>query len=807
MQKWTRVLYQPGIPLGENGERITACKKHIELSKEAAKEGMVLLKNEKNILPLAKGSRVALFGKASFDYVRGGGGSGEVTVSYARNLYEGFGLLKDRVSIFEELSEFYRDNVKAQYQAGRVPGMTIEPELPAELLKKARAYTDTAIISICRFSGEGWDRKSIVDTENKNLFISEEEMAKCSAEIFEDGDFCLTHAEQTMVNAVKTHFEKVIVVMNVGGMMDSSWFYDDNRIQSVLMAWQGGIEGGLAAAELLMGEGNPSGKLADTFAKKLEDYPSTVNFHESERFVDYTEDIYVGYRYFETIPDAADRVNYPFGFGLSYTEFDLDPGAAYEENGRIYVPIMVTNIGKMAGKEVVQAYFGAPQGKLGKPAKQLAAFRKTRLLQTGESQSMILSWDIDSMASYDDTGKIKKSAWILEKGSYCFYVGVSVRDALELPYHFEVHGDTVVKQLSSKCAPTSLKQRLLADGSYEELPVTAPVETDANELVPLTVAETDGFAPAARAGRRYHLWLDPSAQQRHFLWEVADGSITLDEFMGQLSDEDLANLLGGQPNTGVANTFGWGNLPEYGVPNIMTADGPAGLRIAPECGVCTTAWPCATQLACSWNEELIEQVGEAGGAEVRENNIAVWLTPAVNIHRSPLCGRNFEYYSEDPFLTGKLAAAMVRGIQSNHIGAAVKHFALNNKETNRKNSDSRASERAVREIYLKAFEIIIKEAEPWAVMSSYNIINGYRASENRELLEDILRGEWGFEGAVTTDWWTNGEHYKEVKAGNDIKMATGFPERLLEALNKGILTRRDMEICAERILKLILKVD
>ncbi len=807
MQKWARVLYQPGIPLGENGERITACKKHIELSKEAAKEGMVLLKNEKNILPLAKGSRVALFGKASFDYVRGGGGSGEVTVSYARNLYEGFGLLKDRVSIFEELSEFYQDNVNAQYQAGRVPGMTIEPELPAELLKKAGAYTDTAIISICRFSGEGWDRKSIVDTENKNLFISEEEMAKCSAEIFEDGDFCLTHAEQTMVNAVKTHFEKVIVVMNVGGMMDSSWFYDDNRIQSVLMAWQGGIEGGLAAAELLMGEGNPSGKLADTFAKKLEDYPSTVNFHESERFVDYTEDIYVGYRYFETIPNAADRVNYPFGFGLSYTDFDLHAGAAYEENGRIYVPVMVTNIGKMAGKEVVQAYFGAPQGKLGKPAKQLAAFRKTRLLQTGESQSMILSWDIDSMASYDDTGKIKKSAWILEKGSYCFYVGVSVRDAAELPYHFEVHGDTVVKQLSGKCAPTSLTQRLLADGSYEELPVTAPVETDANELVPLTVAETDGFAPAARAGRRYHLWLDPPAQQRHFLREVADGSITLDEFMGQLSDEDLANLLGGQPNTGVANTFGWGNLPEYGVPNIMTADGPAGLRIAPECGVCTTAWPCATQLACSWNEELIEQVGEAGGAEVRENNIAVWLTPAVNIHRSPLCGRNFEYYSEDPFLAGKLAAAMVRGIQSNHVGAAVKHFALNNKETNRKNSDSRASERAVREIYLKAFEIIIKEAEPWAVMSSYNIINGIRASENRELLEDILRGEWGFDGAVTTDWWTNGEHYKEVRAGNDIKMATGFPERLMEALHKGILTRRDMEICAERILKLILKVD
>lgn len=807
MQKWTRVLYQPNIPLGENGEKVTACKRHIALSKEAAKEGMVLLKNDGDLLPLAKGSKVALFGKANFDYVRGGGGSGEVTVSYARNLYEGFSLLKDKVSVFEELSAFYRDNVKEQYRAGRVPGMTIEPEVPAELLTKARAFTDTAIISICRFSGEGWDRKSIVDTENKNLCISEDAMAKQSAEIFEDGDFCLTRAERAMVDAVTENFEKVIVIMNVGGMVDSCWFHDDARIQSVLMAWQGGIEGGLAAAELVMGEGNPSGKLVDTFARELSDYPSTAGFHESERFVDYAEDIYVGYRYFETIPGADKKVNYPFGFGLSYTDFSLTAGAAYEEDGRIYVPVMVTNIGKRAGKEVVQAYFGAPQGKLGKPAKQLAAFQKTRLLQVGESQSIILSWRVDDMASYDDLGKIKESAYVLEKGTYCFFVGVSVRDVAALDFRYEMSEDTVVKQLSRKCAPTSLKKRMLADGSYEELPLATPVDPDANELVPLSVEETDGFSPVARAGKRYHLWVNTAAQQHHFLREVAEGKITLDEFMSQLSDEDLAHLLGGQPNTGVANTFGWGNLPDYGVPNVMTADGPAGLRIAPECSVCTTAWPCATQLACSWNEELVEQVGEAGGAEVKENNIAVWLTPAVNIHRSPLCGRNFEYYSEDPFLTGKLAAAMVRGIQSNHVGAAVKHFALNNKETNRKNSDSRASERAVREIYLKAFEIIVKEAKPWSIMSSYNIVNGHRASENRELLEDILRGEWGFDGMVTTDWWTNGEHYKEVKAGNDVKMATGFPERLMEALEKGILTREDMEICAKRVLELILKVD
>lgn len=295
--------------------------------------------------------------------------------------------------------------------------------------------------------------------------------------------------------------------------------------------------------------------------------------------------------------------------------------------------------------------------------------------------------------------------------------------------------------------------------------------------------------------------------EQHSFREVAEGTLSMDDFLKLLSCEQLADLLGGQPNTGVANTFGFGNLPEYGVPNIMTADGPAGLRIKPECGVRTTAWPCATMLACTWNPELAERVGEAGGAEVKENNIAVWLTPAVNIHRSPLCGRNFEYYSEDPLLTGKMASAMVRGIQSNHVAASVKHFALNNKETNRKNSDSRASERAIREIYLRAFEIVVREADPWSIMSSYNIINGRRASENRELLEDILRGEWGFDGMVTTDWWTFGEHYKEVKAGNDVKMGCGYTERILEAMEKGAITREELEICARRVLGLLLKVD
>lgn len=807
-RKWARVNYQPGVGLGENGARVTADKEHITLSKDAAKEGMVLLKNEQHVLPLQTGAKVALFGKATFDYVKGGGGSGDVTVAYTRNLYEGIKALKGKISVYEELADFYRENVKEQYKAGRVPGMTIEPQVPQELLQKAKAYTDTAVISICRFSGEGWDRKSIVETENKNIWASEEEMARRSAEIFEDGDFYLTHAEQEMVNTVKQNFARVIVVMNVGGMVDTSWFHDDAQIQSVLMAWQGGMEGGLATAELLAGEGNPSGKLSDTFARELNDYPSTYNFHESEKYVEYTDDIYVGYRYFETIPGAKEKVNYPFGFGLSYTQFTLGESQISIEGDQIRCMVSVTNTGAMAGKEVVQAYYGAPQGKLGKAARVLCAFAKTRLLQPGETQLMTLCWKIADMASYDDCGKVCKSAYVLEQGEYRFYIGTSVRDAVENATVYTAAKDIVTQQLTSRLAPTSLTKRMLADGTYEELETTEPVDTDANELEKMTTEEMEAFAPKTEGRARWRLWGDKTPdKQHHFLIEAAEGKITLEEFMAQLSDEQLAELLGGQPNTGVANTFGFGNLPDYGVPNIMTADGPAGLRINPECGVCTTAWPCSTLIACTWNPEVAQQVGAAGGAEVKENNIAVWLTPAVNIHRSPLCGRNFEYYSEDPYLTGKMASAMVKGIQSNHVGATVKHFALNNKETNRKNSDSRASERAIREIYLKAFEIIVKEANPWAIMSSYNIVNGRRTSENHELLTDVLRGEWGFEGAVTTDWWTNGEHYKEVAAGNDIKMATGFPERLMEALHKGIITRAELETCAKRVLNLILKVD
>lgn len=822
MKKWNRINYQPNLPLYEGQTKVTESKEHIELSKNAAKEGMVLLKNEEEVLPLQRGSRIALFGKGTFDFVKGGGGSGDVSVSYKCNLYDGLVSLKDRVSVFEDTADFYKAEVDRQYAAGRAPGMLEEPKLPKELVQKAAAFTDTAVISISRFSGEGWDRKvanTSVAENRKESWV--DPMITESDKLFERGDFYLTKAEETMVKQVKKVFAKVVVVLNVGGMVDTEWFHADSKIQSVLVAWQGGMEGGLAAAELLCGLGNPSGKLSDTFAKELTDYPSTEGFHASEEYVDYTEDIYVGYRYFETIKGAAERVNYPFGFGLSYTSFDVMdieslmfegtgkktvmPDSAKTKGGDFTIAVSadVTNTGCYAGREVVQVYYSAPQGKLGKPARVLAGYKKTALLQPGQTEHVEISFPAAQMASYDDLGKVKKSAYVLEKGEYEIYLGTSVRDT-ELAGSVTIGKDIVTEQLTERMKPVLLKERMLADGSYEKLKTGKAADPNATKL-PANPMRNTGFAPAVRRVEPQKLW--DMSDRKHQLMEVAEGTISMDAFIAQFSDEQLADLLGGQPNTGVANTFGFGNLPEYGVPNAMTADGPAGLRILPEVGVHTTAFPCATLLACTWDPDVVYEVGRAAGEEVKENNIGVWLTPAINIHRSPLCGRNFEYYAEDPYLAGKQAAAMVRGVQSNRVGVSLKHFALNNKETNRLDSDSRASERAIREIYLKAFEIVVKESDPWTIMSSYNIINGCRASESHELLTDILRGEWGFKGMVTTDWWGHGEHYKEVKAGNDVKMGLGFPERLLEAKKKKLITRQEMEICGKRILELILKLD
>ena len=813
MKKWSRIRFCPNLPLGENGRRVTGCKEHIELSKNAAKEGMILLKNKENVLPLKRGTKVALFGKGTFDYVKGGGGSGDVTVAYTRNLYEGLKLNKDKVVVFEELCEYYRQDVQKQYAVGKVPGMTVEPDIPVELLVKAKQFTDTAIISICRYSGEAWDRKSIIDPNNTALCEDERRMTELSASLFQDGDFCLSEKEREMVETVKENFQKVIVVLNIGGMFDTSWFVEDDQIQAALLALQGGMEGGLAAAELLLGDGNPSGKLCDTFAKTLEDYPSTYNFHESRDYVDYTDDIYVGYRYFETIPGAAEKVNCPFGYGLSYTTFAIDVIDAVCENGKFTMKASVTNTGNYKGKEVVQLYISKPQGKLGNPAKELTAFVKTRELQVGETQLIELHCELSALAAYDDLGKVQKSAYVLEKGDYRFYVGTSVRDVEEVDLKYQLEKDVIVKQLSAKLVPTSLSRRMLSDGSYEELPMTDPVDPNASVIGVLDNKYNEGKAPMVRAIPGYQFVDGMQRHGEHGFMEVVDGKISMDDFVAQFSIDELIHLLGGQPNVGIANAFGFGNMPEYGIPNIMTADGPAGLRIEKKCGVVTTAWPCATLLACTWNPDVVYQVGAAGAAEVKENNIAVWLTPAVNIHRSPLCGRNFEYYSEDPYVAGTIAAAMTEGVQSNYgCGTTIKHFACNNQEDNRMGSDSVVSERTLRELYLKGFEIAVKESQPMSIMTSYNLINGVHAANNYDLCTDAARNEWGFKGMIMTDWTTTEIDEKCtasgcMRAGNDLVMpgCFGDHDNMRKALAEGTLKIEDLKACIARLVSVIWK--
>ena len=820
MQKWVRANYQPAIGLGENGQRVTGCKEHIALSRRAATEGMILLKNEKDILPLAVGQKVALFGKGCIDYVKGGGGSGDVTVAYTRNLYDGMKEYEKAgsVQVFHPLAAFYQKEMEKQYEGGAQPGMTVEPQLPAELLSEARAFTDTAIISICRYSGEDWDRK-LDKIEAGDCLLTSQEFIKKSDAIFERGDFYLTNAEEAMVEKVKANFTKVIVVLNVGGMVDTSWFAGEEKISSVLLALQGGMEGGLAMADILCGSVCPSGRLTDTYAADIRDYPSTAEFHTSVHYAEYTEDIYVGYRYFETVPGAGEKVNYPFGYGLSYTNFDItavevsrmiteeDTEVSEEEIAAdiICVSVDVTNTGTYAGKEVLQLYYGVPQGKLGNPAKQLGAFVKTRTLLPGQTQRVSLQLPVAQMASYDDRGAIAKSAYVLQEGSYHIYLGDNAADTIEVLTYDITGGDVVIEQLSEKCRPYKLSKRMCADGSFEKCDVEEYPE-DPCVITRQNVDEFEGVIPDVVAQPLVQkLWGVEDPQRK--LIEVAQGKLSLDEFMQQLSTEELIFLTNGHRGTGVTNTGSMGALDKYGVPTINTADGPAGLRILEQCCVTTTAFPCATLLASTWDMDLVEEVGRAGAREVKENNIGLWLTPAVNIHRSPLCGRNFEYYSEDPFLSGKMGAAMVRGMQSQHIGASVKHFACNNKETNRKESDSRVSERALREIYLKAFEIIVKESQPWTIMSSYNWINGVKTSESRELLTDILRTEWGFEGLVTTDWWNHSEQYLEIKAGNDIKMMNGYTDRVLMAYEKGAITKDEIYTSAKRVLEMVLKQD
>ena len=771
---------------------ITGCKEHIALSRKAAGEGMVLLKNENNILPFKQGTRLALFGVGSVDYTKGGGGSGDVYCQYVHNIYDGFEQkqAEGKVEVFAPLGAFYREyaekerpvhrkrleaqideimqryekqaeadqlNGKEELFLGEVTGLFAshgvtwtdtellrgqdivrvqvqqllpQPEIPEELFNQAAAFADTAVLSISRYSSENCDR------------------------LPEPGDYYLSKEEKALYERLKQAFSSVVVVLNICAIMDCEWFAEDDHT-AALVAWQAGMEGGMAVADLLCGDVTPSGKLTDTIAKAYDDYPSSAKLNEDEYYVNYYEDIYVGYRYFETIPGAREKVRYPFGYGLSYTDFSLTEPCAEVRGDDINVKVTVTNTGSLPGREVVQVYYAAPQGKLGKPQKALAAYQKTKLLAPGESEQISLTYPVSQMASYDDLGKICKSAYVLEKGDYVIYVGTSVRQLQETCAH-SVPSDTVIRQLTARCVPGELPGRMVADGTYEALPMNPVQQT---YKIPETVPE-----------------------------------------LADLTDEELCLFMGGSEKIGVCNTCCFPPLEKRGLPPMPTADGPAGIRLEEKFGIPATAWPSATLLACSWDPEIVEQVGVCGGAEGRENGLMIWLTPALNIHRTPLCGRNFEYFSEDPYISGTMAAAQVRGMQASGMACSIKHFACNNLERHRTKLDARVSERALREIYLKGFEICVKQADPWTLMTSYNPLNGVHTSENYDLITGILREEWGYAGMITADWGMKYDPVKEVMAGNDMKMPSGYPDDLYIALRKGTLKRSHLEQCARRII-------
>ncbi len=653
-----------------------------ELLRQAGAESCVLLKND-GLLPLGAGEEVAVFGRCQLDWFYVGYGSGgDVSAPYQVGLIDG--LREAGLRMNESLLNTYyawtheEDHVADEGWWGHWP--MYHPEMPvdAELVKRAAATSGSALVVIGRAAGE--------DRENT----------------LTKGSYYLTDEEQEMLRRVTEVFDRVAVILDIGSIMDLSWIEEyGEKLSAVMIVWQGGMESGHAAADVLTGRVNPCGKLADTVARAYEDYPSSANFG-GLKFNEYAEGIFVGYRFFDRHPE---KVLYPFGYGLSYTSFAAQ-GAL---TGRCEAAVTVTNTGERPGKEVVQLWCCPPEGRLEKPVRVLVAFAKTGVLDPGGSEVLKLSWDEKCMASYDE----ETSRFVLEAGEYCFLVNEEAIGS------FVLTEEVTVEQCEPLCRDSaSLRARILG-------------------RMPADVAARGTAGTFA---------------------DVLAGRMSAEEFAAGLADAELEALSRGHGMMGSSygvrgNAGAFGGITESlqskGVPAIITADGPAGLRLKKYCSLL----PCGTALACTWNTELIRAIGRKVGEEMIHYGVDVQLAPGMNIHRNPLCGRNFEYYSEDPLLSGKMAAAMVLGVQSTGRSACPKHFACNNQEVKRNTNDSRVSERALREIYLRNFEIVVKEAKPMTIMTSYNKVNGVWSHYNYDLVTTVLRREWGFEGCVITDWW------------------------------------------------------
>jgi beta-glucosidase-like glycosyl hydrolase len=815
------MLILPSIVSAKSAEGSTA------LARKVAGEGMVLLENN-GALPVKKGDMVSVFGIGQVQYYKVGTGSGSVNSDYSINLLTGLRNNKN-IKVNEELAAIYENYNQSGTDAAKskqgdpggmgggpgMPSVTVS-EMPLDnaIVSNAAKKSKTAIVTFSRLSGEGSDR-----TVTK-------------------GDYYLTDLEEDMLSKVRKAFDKVVVVLNITGVMDMNWV-DKFKPDSVLVAWLAGMEGGNAMADIISGDVNPSGKLVDTFAKDYWDYPSSYNFggfvdgyetvtadgtevqywgmipnHKvpakgtayrrpinNRYFVEYKEGIYVGYRYFETFNK---EVKYPFGYGLSYTTFSISDVSVKADDKLITVSATVKNTGKVAGKEVVQIYFSSPDDKLEKPAKELAAYAKTDLLQPDQSQSLTISYKTNDMSSYDE----RKAAYILESGSYRVYAGNSIKNVQEAGL-YKLSSEKITEQLTNQLSVApNVKLTLLSKKDPKgTFPTTPPMRAEE--------AATSAPGPVGQAETITNT--ESTEEEKIKFKDVYDGKASMKDFISQLTDMELTGLVVG-PGMGSANSmFGEFSskvdgtagqtvtLNRLGIPTTILSDGPAGIRITESC----TAFPVGTLVGCTWNAELTEEMGRAIGREAAANNIDMWLAPGMNIHRNPLCGRNFEYYSEDPLISGTMAAAVARGVQSNGVGVTFKHFAANNQETNRFDGiDTSVTERTLREIYLKGFEIAVRTSAPWSIMTSYNSLNGAYTAARKDLSINVLRNEWGFNGYIVTDWEGDGIYSIEaIKARNDLLMP-GFPGQIkyiYSKLKDGTLKRSELEQCAADLLTISMK--
>lgn len=769
-----------------------------QLARKAAADGIVLLEND-GVLPFKKGQKISVFGRCQKDsFYVGYGSGGDVKppylVSYLDALLEAEN--EGDLSLNHELIDIYQkwttdpENEPMEGFWGHWPMSHPEMPLSKEKAKAAAEFGDTAMVIIGRAAGE--------DRENK----------------LKPGSYYLTKDEKKLLDSVTAAFVHVVVVMDCGNIVDLSWMDAyKGKISALVYAWQGGMETGHALADVVTGKVNPSAKLTDTISLTYEDQPTAKNFGNRE-FNNYEEDIYVGYRYFETV--APEKVRYPFGYGLSYTTFQVEVTNVSMIKD-VEVRVRVTNIGTVSGREVVQMYVMAPRGELGKAAKSLVAFAKTKELSPGETQELILTAKEYDYASYDDSGITGyKHAYVLEKGNYEFCVGNSVRN-VTFAGSYSIDTTKCLQKLVGICGVDSDFERIHPIGKNRQFMEKVPKKDyDLKERILSNLPEEINACASAKI---------------HFS-DVQSGTCSMDEFVAQLSNEELEALSRGygemdgpQGTSGNAGTFG-GIMPlleEKGIPAVTTTDGPAGIRI----NAYTSLLPCGTALASSWDLELAEALYELVGKEMALHNTHILLGPGMNIHRNPLCGRNFEYFSEDPLLSGKMAAAFVRGVQKQEgKGACPKHFACNNQEISRSTNDSRVSERALREIYLKGFEIMLKESNPMSIMTSYNKINGVWSHYNYDLVTTVLRQEWGYENLVITDWWMKKSKSPEfpemeddayrVRAqvdvlmpGNQRRNAKGYESNgtLLPTIGKPEgMTRAEIQRTAKNVLNCVMKI-